>query len=158
MTKTERDALIDELQRLCFEYRNAATPVDAEFYWQKIRTHVSAAIPVSDAEPVAWRWHYGGGHVGPWHEMNKFHKPAKEIEYAYAAPPALPDDAMLAAPALDARQEWIEYGLEVSAQWHDERARDTPDAFEMELHQASAAKIRAMKLPLPAAPAPKVPR
>jgi hypothetical protein len=28
------------------------------------------------------------------------------------------------------------------AKWHDQRSRDTPDAFEMELHQVSAAAIR----------------
>jgi len=29
------------------------------------------------------------------------------------------------------------------AKWHDDRARQTPDAFEMEFHQVSAAAIRA---------------
>ena len=34
--------------------------------------------------------------------------------------------------------------IEECARWHDERARDTPDAFEMELHRVSAAAIRAL--------------
>jgi hypothetical protein len=32
--------------------------------------------------------------------------------------------------------------LEKAAKWHDQRARDTPDAFEMEFHQASAKALR----------------
>lgn len=36
------------------------------------------------------------------------------------------------------------HGLETAARWHDERARNTPDAFEMELHQKSAEAIRAL--------------
>lgn len=35
---------------------------------------------------------------------------------------------------------------EVAAGWHDQRARDTPCAFEQELHQVSAAAIRALPL------------
>ena len=35
--------------------------------------------------------------------------------------------------------------LEEAAKWHDQRARNTPDAFEMELHQVSAKAIRALK-------------
>ena len=35
---------------------------------------------------------------------------------------------------------------ERAAKWHDQRARDTPDAFEMEFHQVSAAAIRALPL------------
>ena len=31
------------------------------------------------------------------------------------------------------------------AAWHDQRARDTPDAFEMEFHQVCAAAIRNRK-------------
>ncbi len=34
--------------------------------------------------------------------------------------------------------------LEAAAGWHDERARNTPDAFEMEFHQVSAKAIRAL--------------
>lgn len=35
-------------------------------------------------------------------------------------------------------------GLEEAAKWHDQRARDTPDAFEMEFHQVSAKAIRSL--------------
>lgn len=31
---------------------------------------------------------------------------------------------------------------EAYAAWHDKRAKETPDAFEMEFHQVSAAAIR----------------
>jgi hypothetical protein len=33
---------------------------------------------------------------------------------------------------------------ESAAKWHDQRAHDTPDVFEMEFHQVSAAAIRAL--------------
>jgi hypothetical protein len=36
--------------------------------------------------------------------------------------------------------------LEEAAAWHDQRRRDTPDAFEMELHEVSAKAIRALKV------------
>jgi hypothetical protein len=35
--------------------------------------------------------------------------------------------------------------LEEAAKWHDTRAHDTPDAFEMEFHEVSARTIRSMK-------------
>jgi len=35
--------------------------------------------------------------------------------------------------------------LEEAARWHDERRRNTPDAFEMEFHEVSGAAIRALK-------------
>lgn len=41
-------------------------------------------------------------------------------------------------------------GVEAAARWHDERAKSTPDAFEMEFHQVSAAAIRALLAPEPA--------
>jgi hypothetical protein len=34
--------------------------------------------------------------------------------------------------------------LEEAAAWHDDRRRHTPDAFEMEFHEGSAAAIRAL--------------
>jgi hypothetical protein len=39
-------------------------------------------------------------------------------------------------------REAVAHGLELAAKWHDQRARDTPDAFETEFHQVSAAAIR----------------
>lgn len=36
------------------------------------------------------------------------------------------------------------FGIEIAARWHDQRAINTPDAFEMELHEKSAAAIRAL--------------
>lgn len=98
MTKTERDALVLDVEAQANEaWANGNNPMCAALteIMEKL-----AALPVSDAEPVAWRWHYGGGHVGPWHEMTKFHKPAKEIEYAYAAPPTLPDGWVRSADKL----------------------------------------------------------
>jgi hypothetical protein len=35
---------------------------------------------------------------------------------------------------------------EMAAEWHDQRAINTPDAFEMEFHQVSAAAIRALPI------------
>lgn len=35
--------------------------------------------------------------------------------------------------------------VERCAQWHDKRAHDTPDVFEMEFHQVSAKAIRALR-------------
>ena len=35
-------------------------------------------------------------------------------------------------------------GREEAAAWHDQRRRDTPDAFEMEFHEVSAKAIRSM--------------
>lgn len=37
--------------------------------------------------------------------------------------------------------------IEVAAQWHAQRAIDTPDAFEMEFHQKSAMALRALRRP-----------
>ena len=39
--------------------------------------------------------------------------------------------------------------LEEAARWHDQRRRDTPDAFEMEFHEVSAEAIRALKSSTP---------
>ena len=49
------------------------------------------------------------------------------------------------AALVSARADGERDGLEKAAKWHDQRVRDTPDAFEMELHQVSAAAIREMK-------------
>lgn len=38
-------------------------------------------------------------------------------------------------------------GRETAAHWHDERRRNTPDAFEGEFHEVSATTIRALDLP-----------
>lgn len=47
-------------------------------------------------------------------------------------------------PPSDEAQRLREQAIEECARWHDERARDTPDAFEMELHQVSAKALRAL--------------
>ena len=57
-------------------------------------------------------------------------------------------DAILSALRLaeshpSAIREAVEGEREACAKWHDQRAHDTPDAFEMEFHQVSAAAIRA---------------
>lgn len=43
---------------------------------------------------------------------------------------------------------------ESAARWHDQRRRDTPDAFEMEFHEVSARAIRAIPIDLPPQPTP----
>ncbi len=67
---------------------------------------------------------------------------ARPVEHAWIA------TAILAALRLaeshpSAIREAVEGEREACAKWHDQRARDTPDAFEMEFHQVSAAAIRA---------------
>jgi hypothetical protein len=58
-------------------------------------------------------------------------------------------DAAVIAKALDAKASTFvrhptstEAGLERAARWHDERAKQTPDVFEQELHEVSARSIR----------------
>lgn len=45
------------------------------------------------------------------------------------------------------REEARTAAIEEAAKWHDQRARDTPDAFEMEFHNSSATAIRALVKP-----------
>lgn len=52
-----------------------------------------------------------------------------------------------AATALESLSRSAEEMREEAALWHDQRAKDTPDAFEMELHRESAKAIRALPLP-----------
>lgn len=53
-------------------------------------------------------------------------------------------DTMLERAREQARRLGVLEGLERAAQWHDRRAVDTPDAFEMELHQACADALRTL--------------
>lgn len=68
--------------------------------------------------------------------------PNDKDEEDHAAERAARDAIGLPAPAN--RSSSYADALEEAAKWHDQRARDTPDVFEMELHQVSAKAIRAL--------------
>lgn len=55
-----RDREIDKLLALCESH----DLIDREAFWRRVKRLSPAATPVSEAEPVAWRWRNADG---PWH-------------------------------------------------------------------------------------------
>lgn len=82
---------MNELQKIAAEMRRyGALDSTPQFVDRQVQRWADALDALATQEPVAWRWNYGDGHLGPWHPMTEFRKPAKEIQYAYAAPQPAP--------------------------------------------------------------------
>lgn len=122
---------LPELERLAreatpgpWQSRKAAHPVDGEYDYA-IGAHLDGRMQVIAECFGRTDWHS---------------QPPAGANAAYIA--AMSPDQCL---ALIERVKKAEEAMrERAAQWHDQRAKDTPDAFEIEFHQISAAAIRAL--------------
>jgi hypothetical protein len=107
-----------------------------------LRGEIREAIYQSEKQRPQFDWNNTDGAARQRHvdaeqvwEAREYNRLVRVIEIALDKP-----IASLEPRASD--REAVEQGLERAAKWHDQRARDTPDAFEMEFHQVSAAAIR----------------